>query len=153
MEDISLHILDIAENSIRAGAKKIRIEITEDTKVDILTIAIIDDGKGMDIETLKKATSPFFSTKGKKIGLGLSLLAQSAKEAEGSFSIESKPDKGTKVFASFKLSHIDRKPLGNIGETIKTLIVANPEIRFIYKQSLNKKCLFLDTGKIGKKML
>lgn len=145
MEDLSLHILDITENSIKAGAKNINIEVIEDTKADILTLTIRDDGCGMNEETLKKAISPFFSTKGKRIGLGLSFLHQSATEAGGNFSIESKPNKGTKVFASFKLSHIDRKPLGNIKETLKALIIANPEIRFIYKQRRDKETLSFDT--------
>lgn len=148
MEDLSLHILDIAENSVRAGAKNINIELIENTRADILTLTIADDGCGMDGETLKKAISPFFSTKGKRIGLGLSLLHQSAIEASGDFSIESEPNKGTKVIASFRLSHIDRKPLGNIKETLKALIIANPEIRFVYKYRKGKKTLFFDTKEV-----
>jgi len=152
MEDISLHILDIAENSIKAGSKKIKIELIEDKKKDLLTLTIIDNGKGMDKETLKKATSPFFSTKGKKTGLGLSLLHQSTEEAGGSFSISSTPNKGTKVFASFKLSHIDRKPLGNIKETLKALIIGNPNIRFIYKHKVGKEVFLLDTKRLCLKL-
>ena len=130
MEDISLHILDIAENSIRAKAKNINIMITEDYKNDLLTLTIEDDGEGMDEATKAFALNPFFTTKkGKKVGLGLALLAHSAEEAGGDMKIESEPGKGTKISAIFKLGHIDRKPLGNLNETIKCLKVTHPEIK------------------------
>lgn len=141
MEDISLHILDIVENSIRANAKNIVIKISENRKEDYLTLLIEDDGKGMDKETLKKATDPFFTTKeGKKVGLGIPLLSQSAREGGGSLTINSEKGKGTKVYATFKLSNIDTKPLGNIDETIKVLRLSHPEINFIfeYKKEVGK---------------
>jgi len=129
MEDISLHILDIAENSIRANAKNINIMITEDRKNDLLTLTIEDDGEGMDDKTKEYALNPFFTTKkGKKVGLGLAFLSHSAEEAGGAMKIESEPGKGTKMIATFKLRHIDRKPLGNLNETIKCLKVTHPEI-------------------------
>ena len=106
MEDLSLHILDIAENAIRANAKKIIIEILEDEQNDRLTICIKDDGEGMDEETVAKAPDPFFTTKNsRKIGLGLSLLSRAVQEAGGKLVIESKKEQGTKVIADFKLSH------------------------------------------------
>ena len=129
MEDISLHILDIAENSIRVKAKNLNIMIKEDKKSDLLTLTIEDDGKGMDDKTKEDAVNPFFTTKeGKKVGLGLPFLSQSAEEADGAMKIESKPGKGTKITATFKLGHIDRKPLGNLNETIKCLKVTHPGI-------------------------
>lgn len=137
MEDISLHILDIVENSIRAQSKNINIEIIEDYKKDLLVLVIKDNGAGMDEGTLRKATDPFFTTKeGKKVGLGLSLLAQSAEEAGGEFKIESSPLKGTKVIATFKMSHIDRKPIGDIEETLRCLKSAHPEINFTFNQRI-----------------
>ncbi len=133
MEDISLHILDIAENSIRANAKNINIMIIEDKKNDLLTLTIEDDGEGMDDKTKEYALNPFFTTKkGKKVGLGLPFLSQSAEEADGAMKIESKPGKGTKITATFKLEHIDRKPLGNLNETIKCLEVTHPEINITF---------------------
>ncbi len=133
MEDLSLHILDIAENAIRANAKKIIIEILEDEQNDRLTICIKDDGEGMDEETVAKASDPFFTTKNsRKIGLGLSLLSRAVQETGGKLVIESKKEQGTKVIADFKLSHPDMRPMGNILETIMTLIVGNPSIQFIY---------------------
>ena len=134
MEDLSLHILDIVENSIAAGAKKIKIKIIEEKKKDSLTIEITDDGKGMDEKTLKKVLDPFFTTRNtRKIGLGLPLLAQSAEESGGSIKIESEPGKKTTVKATFGYSHIDRKPFGDVGETLKVLIAGNPDINFIFE--------------------
>ena len=133
MIDLSLHILDVTENGVRAGAKKIAIKIVEDEINDKLTVCIEDDGKGMDKETVKKAMDPFFTTKnGKKFGLGLSLLGQAAQQADGNMTVDSKEGKGTKVAATFKLSHPDTKPMGNIVETITTLIAANPAVQFIF---------------------
>lgn len=134
MEDLSLHILDIVENSIAARAKRIEIKITEDVKEDMLTVEIADDGQGMDAETLKKAMDPFFTTRTtRRIGLGLSLLGQAARESGGGIQIESKLGKGTRVKATFGYSHIDRKPFGDMEATLKTLIVGNPEVDFIYE--------------------
>ena len=133
MEDISLHILDIAENSIRAKAKNINIEIIEDKKNDLITLTIEDDGVGIDDKTKEYALNPFFTTKkGKKVGLGLAFLSHSAEEAGGAMKIESEPGKGTKITATFKLGHIDRKPYGNLNETIKCLKTTHPEINITF---------------------
>lgn len=146
-----MHILDIVENSIRAYAKKIEIKIIEEKKKDLLTIEIIDDGKGMDEKTLKNVLDPFFTTKNtRKVGLGLSLLAQSAEESGGSIEIESKPGQGTKVKATFGYSHIDRKPLGDVHESLKVLITANPDINFIYEYQKDDVGYRLDTKEIKK---
>ena len=133
MEDLSLHILDIVENSVAARADKIEIRTTEDKKKDLLSVEVIDNGFGMDEETTKKALDPFYTTKTvRRFGFGLSLLMEAAKTAGGSFSIESKKGKGTKISATFQLSHIDRQPMGDMGQTMITLILGNPEIDFIY---------------------
>jgi len=149
MEDISLHILDIAENSVAANADKIEIKISENIKKDLLTIEIIDNGKGMDEETLKKALDPFYTTKTvRRFGFGLSLLSEAAKAANGHFSIHSKKGKGTKISANFQHSHIDRQPLGDVGQTIFTLIIGNPEIDFYFEHKRNGHTCRLDTQKI-----
>ena len=151
MEDLSLHILDIVENSIRAHAKKIEIKIIEEKKKDLLTIEIIDDGKGMDKKKLKNVLDPFFTTKNtRRVGLGLSLLVQSAEESGGSIIIESKPGQGTKVKAVFGYSHIDRKPLGDVNKSLKVLIAANPDINFIYEYQKDNANYYLDTKGIKK---
>ena len=132
MQDLSLHILDIAENGIRAGGSKIVIDILEDESQDKFVICIEDDGKGMDEETQKKALNPFFSTKdGKKYGLGLPLLAQAAQQTAGELKVDSKEGKGTKVTAVFQLSHPDMKPLGDILETMMVLVAVNPSTQFV----------------------
>jgi signal transduction histidine kinase len=134
MQDISLHILDIAENSINAAASRVEIRIVEDTKNDLLTVVISDNGQGMDEETMRRAPDPFYTSKpGKRVGLGLSLLAQAAREGGGSFTIESEPDGGTHLIARFVLSHPDRKPLGDIDGTVHMLQLTHPDIVFEYK--------------------
>ena len=134
MEDVSLHILDIAENALRAGAKHITIRLAQGKQADRLVLEVTDDGEGMDEETMERSVDPFFTTKhGKKIGLGLPLLAQAAEEAGGKLEVQSAPGKGTKVIATFGLSHIDRKPLGNIEETLQCLKATHPEVCFRFE--------------------
>ncbi len=149
MEDLSLHILDIAENSVAAGADRIEIRLTEDKKNDLLTLEIIDNGIGMDTDTIKKALDPFYTSKTvRRVGLGLSLLSESAKAANGKLTLESEKGKGTRVKAEFQFSHIDRKPLGDIDLTIITLVMGNPDIDFLYEISKNNHTHCVDTRTI-----
>lgn len=151
MEDLSLHILDIAENSIRAGATEIKIRIEEDVDNNLLLVSISDNGKGMDEEMLKKAADPFFTTKGeRRIGLGLSLLGQAARESMGDFRINSEKDRGTVIEARFQYNHIDRKPIGDIAQTLIVLITANPHIDFLYEQINRRGHHVIDTKEIKK---
>src|SRR4030065_2299965 len=153
MEDLSLHILDIAENSINAGASKIRIKIIENVKKNLLLIEIADNGKGMDEDIIKMARDPFFTTKSnKRVGLGIPFLAQSAREAMGDISITSKKGEGTTITATFKYNHIDRKPLGDIEKTLTVLIAGNPEVDFVYEHKRNSHTYYLDTTGIKKKL-
>src|SRR4030067_2399389 len=129
MEDLSLHILDIAENSVAAQASQIEIRLSEDKKQDVLSVEGIDNGIGMDEDTQKRALDPFFTTKKvRRFGLGLSLLSESAKAANGYLSISSKKGKGTRLKAVFQYSHLDRRPLGHLRQTIITLVIRNPDI-------------------------
>jgi len=131
MEDLSLHILDIVENSLRAGAKDVEIIVKEDQEADSLEIEIIDDGPGIDAPMLEKVLDPFFTTKSvRKVGLGLSLFREAARAAGGELIIESEPGKGTRVNVSMQHSHVDRQPLGDPVRTLRTLIVSHPEVRF-----------------------
>ncbi len=147
MEDLSLHVLDIAENSIEAGATRIEILVNENKKSNVLTLQIKDNGKGMDKKSLKKVFDPFYTTKEmKRIGLGLSMLAQAAKEADGSFDISSKKGKGTTIIANFVYDHVDRKPIGNMAETIVALIASKGlDVDFVYKHTKNSNHFVLDT--------
>ena len=133
MEDLSLHVLDVAENAIVAAASRIEIYITDDRDEGIQSIEIIDNGTGMDEETGEKVLDPFFTTKNKKTGLGIPLFAQAAKEAGGGLEIQSSSGKGTKIKATFKLDHIDKKPLGNMDETMRVLKATHPEVDFIFE--------------------
>ncbi|MBI4699109.1 MAG: ATP-binding protein [Nitrospirae bacterium] len=153
MEDLSLHILDIAENSINAGASKIRIKINESPGKNILTVEISDNGKGMDEKAIKMAQDPFYTTKSrKKVGLGIPFLAQSAREAMGDISIRSGKDKGTVISATFQYDHIDRKPLGDIEQTLTVLIAANPVIDFAYEHRRGRRVYRMDTAEIKQKL-
>jgi len=146
MEDLSLHILDIVENSVAADADIIEIRITEDTENDLLSVEVIDNGIGMDDETMKKVLDPFYTSKTvRRFGLGLPLLSEAAKAANGDLSITSKKGEGTKIRADFQYSHIDRKPLGDIGQTIITLIMGNPEIDLVYVHKKNSHSHRFDT--------
>jgi sensor histidine kinase regulating citrate/malate metabolism len=134
MEDISLHILDIVENSYTADCTHVAITITEDIPNDLLIVEINDNGSGMDEETLKQAQDPFYSSKpGKKVGLGIPLLAQSSREGGGTFTIESRANQGTSIRATFIMSHPDTKPLGDVEGTVRMLEITHPEISFDYK--------------------
>jgi len=151
--ELSLHILDIVENSTRAGASIVNIDITEDTAKDILSLDIRDNGSGMSEDVLKKVTDPFFTTKTvRNVGLGLPMLAQAAERTEGKFIIESKGGEGTRVAVEFKLSHIDRQPLGDISGTMVTLIAGDPDIEFIYRHHRNGQSYSLDTREIKKEI-
>ena len=153
MLELSLHILDIVENSTRAGASIVNIDITEDTAKDTLSLDIRDNGSGMSEDLLKKVTDPFFTTKTvRNVGLGLPMLAQAAERTEGKFIIESKGGEGTRVAVDFKLSHIDRQPLGDISGTLVTLIAGDPDIEFIYRHRRNGQSYILDTREIKKEI-
>ena len=123
VKDLSLHILDVVENALRSKASLVEILLIEDPERDVLVLQIKDDGEGMDPETLNRATDPFFTSKGaKKVGLGLALLAQAARESGGKLELASSRGAGTTVRAVFQHSHPDRKPLGDMAATLQTLV-------------------------------
>ena len=135
MEDLSLHILDIAENSVAAAARGIQILINEDSIGDKLYLEIRDDGEGMEEEAKAKVLDPFFTTRTtRRIGLGLPLLAQAARDSGGDLEVESAPGEGTTVRARFQLSHPDRKPLGDVASTLGAILAGRPEliVSFLY---------------------
>jgi anti-sigma regulatory factor (Ser/Thr protein kinase) len=146
LEDLSLHILDIVENAIAAKAKKIEILIIEEPKEDRLVIEIKDDGIGMDEEVSQKAIDPFFTTRtSRRVGLGLSLMAQAAQEAGGTIQIKSELGRGTHITVTFQYHHIDRKPLGSMIETITTLLLGNPELNISYTHQKEGKPYVLNS--------
>lgn len=146
MTELSLHVLDVANNSIRANANLIEIKIIIHRKADLLKIKISDNGCGMDKEQLSKVEDPFFTTRTTRgVGLGIPFFKQAAISCGGNFKIESLPKCGTKVVATFSLSHIDRMPLGDINSTIHTLITLNPTVDFIYYYEFDHRSFQLDT--------
>jgi len=149
MTEISLNILDIAENSVAAGAKNIQIEISVSRSDDILKVIIADDGKGMDQKTLEKVTDPFFTSRTtRKIGLGVPFFKMAAEATGGSFEINSSPGEGTRICADFVLSHIDRMPLGDISTTIHNLIVFHPQLDVSYRYQVDDAYFDLNTKEI-----
>jgi len=146
MKELSLHILDIAENSVKAKASLITITVSEDSTKNLLTIEIDDNGCGMSEEFLKEVKDPFKTTRTtRKVGMGISLFEAAANQCGGELNISSVLGKGTKLSVSFILNHIDRAPLGDIAGTIQTLVGGSPEIDFIYRHIKNDKEFVLDT--------
>jgi hypothetical protein len=149
LEDLSLHILDIVENATRAGADFVEIIVTENREADLFKIIIRDNGRGMDSDMLERVRDPFATTRTeRRVGLGIPMLDQAAREAEGELVIHSKKNSGTEIIATFKSSHIDRKPLGDIGSTLVTLIMGNPDIDFLFQHESNGDETIIDTREI-----
>lgn len=146
MPEISLNILDVAENSVRAEASLVEITVSVQPEEDTLTVVIRDDGCGMTKEQAARVQDPFFTTRTtRKVGLGVPFFKQAAESTGGSFRIDSEKGKGTTVKAVFGLSHIDRMPLGDISATVQTLIVFNEHIDFRYTYEYEAKSFVLDT--------
>ena len=149
MEDLSLHILDIAENSIAAGARTITIEVSEDSVRDVLTIVLSDDGRGMTAEVSQQVVDPFYTTRTTRdVGLGLPLFQEAAALAGGTLEVRSVPGAGTTVKATFRLSHVDRQPLGNMVETITALLCSSVEVDVLYINSRDGGKLVFDSKEI-----
>lgn len=149
MKELSLHILDIVQNSVAAGAKFITLDLTEDVNTDLLEFSIKDDGCGMTEETLKKVTDPFTTGRTtRRVGLGIPLLKAAAELTGGGLELTSEPGVGTTVTARFVYDSIDRQPLGNMAETILGLITSYENIDFVYYHRVNEKEFTIDTREI-----
>ena len=151
MQEISLNILDIAENSIRANATLIEIIIEETPSKDVFSFTVKDNGCGMDAEMVKRVSDPFVTTRTtRKVGLGISLLKSLAQQAGGDIKLESEVGVGTQIRADFSYSHIDRQPLGDISAVMVSLISMNPTLDFVYTHSFEKEKFQLDTRELRK---
>lgn len=144
MKELSLNILDLAQNSLTAGAKNVTIEIRESVKEDLLYIRISDDGSGMDQAFLSRVTDPFVTTRTTRpVGMGIPFFKMQAEMAQGIFEIKSEKGKGTELWATFRLSHVDRLPIGDTAGTMLVLIQGSPEVDFVYiRQTDNGKFEF-----------
>ncbi|HCU58142.1 MAG TPA: hypothetical protein DF984_07990 [Anaerolineaceae bacterium] len=145
LRELALHILDIAENSISAGATRIKVSVNENLKDDLLRIIIEDNGRGMDIATLARITDPFVTSRTtRKVGLGLPFFKAAAEACEGSLNIQSEPGVGTTVTVFFKHSHIDRMPLGDLCSTLLTLILGTPDVHWLFEYRMNDETFEFD---------
>ena len=151
MQEISLNILDIVQNSIRANATLIEIIIEEAPSNDVFAFTVKDNGCGMDEEMVKRVTDPFVTTRTtRKVGLGISLLKSLAQQTGGDIKLESEVGVGTQIRADFSYNHIDRQPLGDISAVMVSLISMNPKIDFVYTHSFEKENFVLDTRELRK---
>jgi len=149
MNELSLNILDIAQNSIAAEATLVEIDVEEDKASDCITLRVKDNGRGMSEDFLKTVEDPFITTRTtRKIGLGISFLKEAAEITGGSISINSVLSVGTTITAKFVMSHIDRQPVGNLTETIITLVTLNTGIDFIIRYRADENEFVFSTQEV-----
>lgn len=149
MTELALHILDIANNSTRAKATEIKISVVADSREDLLTISVADNGCGMSEELLARVTDPFATTRTtRKVGLGIPLFKQAAESTGGALTITSKVGVGTTTTATFTLSHIDRVPMGDLTATMTTLIGGAPETDFVLHYEVDGRAYEFDTSPV-----
>ena len=150
LEELTDHIMDIAMNSVRAGSRNIHISVMNRASARELAVSIVDDGSGMDADTVKSVTDPFFSTKeGRRVGLGVPLLKGATETCDGRFHLKSMPGEGTEIEAIFPLDNPDVPPLGNVREAILLLCVTNPEVRFSFRSNIDGNEFEFDTKEIN----
>ncbi len=149
MRELSLNILDITENSVSAGASLIKIDVLENTEEKTLSVIIRDNGRGMDEETLRNVRDPFYTTRTtRKVGMGIPLFKMAAEMTGGSLTLTSEVGKGTEIGGHFKTDSIDFTPLGDIDETILTLITMHEDIDFIYRFRIDENEFVLKTSEL-----
>ncbi len=149
MRELSLNVMDVAQNSVRAEASLVTITVTESDKDDNLTISIEDNGCGMTEEQVQQVIDPFFTTRTtRKVGLGVPLFKMSAEQTGGSFLIKSEVGRGTVTTASYVKSHVDMTPLGDINSTVEILIRCNPDIEFVFVHGTDLGSFTLDTREL-----
>jgi len=149
MEELALHILDLAQNSIAAGATEIAITVAESTTANSLWITMADNGRGMEREVLEAVADPFFTTRTtRRVGLGIPLLKAAAELCEGSLTVESVLGRGTTVEIYFKHDHIDRVPLGDMAATIAAIVAVNPSIEVLYRHEVDGREFTFDSREV-----
>lgn len=153
MEELSLHMLDLIENSLTAGADLIQVEIVEDAAADRLEIEIADNGRGMAPAEAARAADPFYTTRTtRRVGLGLSLMKANAMNCLGDLVLTSSPGHGTTVRAWFSLSHLDRQPLGDWPGTLANLMLTQPGVDFAYRHRVGEDEFELDTRELRREL-
>ncbi|MHB1296381.1 MAG: ATP-binding protein [Anaerolineae bacterium] len=153
MRELSLHVLDIVENALEAGASRVCIEIDEDSRRNRLAICVTDNGRGMSAETLQRLADPFFTTRTTRpVGLGIPLLRAAARRCNGDLTITSQLGKGTQVKAEFERDHIDRAPLGDMKSTLLGVILSNRTCDILYQHRVDERAFTFDTAEIRKEL-
>ena len=149
MRELSLNVMDIAQNSISAGAEQIEISVLENPKADSMTITVSDNGCGMTPEQTANVTDPFFTTRTtRSVGLGVPLFKMEAEMTGGTFDVQSKKGVGTTITARFVPSHVDMIPLGDINATVLLLITCNQDRNFVFRHRINSREFTLDTREL-----
>jgi len=149
MKELSLNLLDIVENSTRAGASLVTIQVIEEPELDRLTLSVEDDGCGMSPELLAAVQDPFTTTRTtRKVGLGIPFLKEGAEMTGGSLDLWSREGEGTKISATYGYSHIDRPPLGDLAETVVTLVQCHDQTDFCYTHRYRDQSFTLDTREL-----
>ena len=152
MRELSLHVLDLLQNALEAGATRLDVSIEEDLAADRLSIEVRDNGRGMSAETARQALNPFFTTRTTRhVGLGLPLLAAAAQRCDGDLAVDSQPGKGTVVSAAFRHSHIDRAPLGNMAGTLLAFLLGGDDrpLRLCYRHRVGDEAFEFDSAAIA----
>ncbi|HMK65942.1 MAG TPA: ATP-binding protein [Thermodesulfobacteriota bacterium] len=153
MLELALHILDVAQNSIEAGASEVTITIDEDTEKDLFCIEVCDNGCGLSEEAVARVLDPFFTTrKTRHVGLGLPLLMEASRRCGGDLRLQSSPGMGTRLEATFQHSHIDRAPLGDMPSVLMALFLSGKQIDWIYIHRVNEREFRLETNEIKKEL-
>lgn len=151
MKELSLHIMDIMQNSISAGAALIELDVNEQPEKDFLEFTVTDNGCGMNEDLIKRVIDPFTTGRTtRRVGLGIPLLKLAAESTGGGISIKSKVGEGTVVSARFGYHHIDREPLGDMAETVHQIITSYEDTDFIYRHTVGGKNFLLDTRELKK---
>jgi anti-sigma regulatory factor (Ser/Thr protein kinase) len=146
MRDLSMHVLDIVQNSLAAGSSEVEIRIHESLREDLLVIEVKDNGRGIPKGMLPRVTDPFITSRQtREVGLGLSLLKEAAERCSGRLEVHSEEGRGTTVVACFRHDHFDRAPLGDMGETLSVLIAGNPDRDFLYEHRVDDRTYLLET--------
>jgi hypothetical protein len=150
LEDLSAHILDIAQNSIAAGAKRVELTVRQGAVPGFTDFQIVDDGKGMDEARVQAVLDPFCTSRTtRRVGMGLPFLKQNAELCGGEFCISSVPGQGTRVFASFSLDNIDTPPMGNLAGTFLTLLIDAPGVRWLFRYESSGDPFVLDSDEVA----
>jgi anti-sigma regulatory factor (Ser/Thr protein kinase) len=153
VRELSLHILDAIQNAVEAGATRVEVSIVEDLEVDRMTIEIIDNGRGMDAEILKQVKDPFYTTRDTRhVGLGIPLFLAAARQCEGDLSLESEPGKGTRLRVTFRHSHIDRAPLGDMAETLFAILLSEHPVDINYTHRVGTQEFQFDSSEIREEL-